>query len=244
MTARDRIVLIAVVVLVVLAGGYVLVLSPERHKAAEAQAQVQSARQQLETAQSAAASARSAEKRYAAAYSSLVSLGKAVPPSEEVPSLIYELELASNEHEVDFNSISSGSTSGSGSSSSATSTAAVPTSFTPMPFTFVFDGSFAGLAQLLAKLEGFAVRTSQGGIVVSGRLLTIQGADITLGSGGATGARAPLQATITATAYVLPASVGLTGGATPLGPSTAGNGSSSSSSSSSSATPAVVKVTP
>ena len=70
MTTRDRMVLIAVVVLVLLAGGWVLVVSPERTKAGAEQAQVQSARQQLETAKSQANSARAAEQRYDAAYSS------------------------------------------------------------------------------------------------------------------------------------------------------------------------------
>src|ERR1700733_1390667 len=142
MTARDRMVLIAVVVLVLLAGGWVLVVSPERNKAGAEQAQVQSARQQLETAKSQANSARAAEQRYNAAYSSVVSLGKAVPPAEEVPSLIYQLELASDQRDIEFTSITTGNSSGSGSSSASASaaaaTSATPSAFTPMPFTFVF----------------------------------------------------------------------------------------------------------
>lgn len=114
-----------------------------------------------------------------------------------------------------------------------------------MPFTFVFKGSFEGLAHLLGQIDGFATRTTTGDILVSGRLLTIQGADITVenqassGSGASSG-KVSLSATITATAYVLPASEALTGGATPVGP----GATSSSSSSSSPATPAVVRVTP
>lgn len=253
MTTRDRMVLMAVVVLVLLAGGWVLVVSPERKQAGAEQAQVQSARQQLETAKSQANSARAAEQRYNAAYSSVVSLGKAVPPSDEVPALIYQLELASDQRDIEFSSITSGNTSGSsGSSSSASASAAAassatPSAFTPMPFTFVFKGSFEGLAHLLGQIDGFARRDTAGHLTVSGRLLTIQGADIALqnsgsssaGSGGA-GSSDALTATITATAYVLPASQGLTGGATAAGP----GATTASASSAAPTTAAVVRATP
>ncbi len=246
MTARDRLVLSGVIVLAVLAAGWLLVVSPERKQAAQVQAQVQSARQQLESAQTRATEARSAEQRYATAYVSVVSLGKAVPPSSEVPSLIYELDQASHEREVDFSSIATG-TSGSApsstplSSSSSSSAAATPAGFTQLPFTFVFKGSFAGLAHLLGEVEGLVRRTSSGGVQVNGRLLTIQGADVTIennGQGAAPGTA--LSATITATAYVLPTGQGLTGGVAAVGPGASGSASSSSLPT----TPAVVRAVP
>jgi hypothetical protein len=262
MTGRDRIVLMAVVVLVVLAGGWLMVVSPERKQAAEAQTAVQSARGQLESAEQQAASARAAQRRYAAAYSSVVSLGKAVPPANEVPSLIYELQQASDQRSVDFNSITSSATGGaSGAAAASSATAATATAasggFTQMPFTFIFKGGFTGLAHLLGQVEGFAVRTNAGGLAVSGRLLTIQGVTITPESGGSAGNKAAgsssgstsagaLTATVTATAYVLPATQGLTGGATPTGPSAPGATTTSAGASGSStpATPAVIKATP
>jgi hypothetical protein len=258
MTGRDRIVLMAIVVLVLIGGGYVMVVSPERKQAAEAQTSVQTAKGQLESAEQQAASARAAQRRYAAAYSSVVSLGKAVPPADEVPSLIYELEQASNQREVDFNSITSSASGASGAAASTTPTAATTAAsavFTPMPFTFIFKGSFAGLAHLFNQVEGFAVRTNTGGLAVNGRLLTIQGVTITPESGGSAGNKTAggssassgaLTATVTATAYVLPATQGLTGGASPSGPSAAGatTASAGSSTSSTPATPAVVKATP
>ncbi len=246
MTTRDRMVLIAVVVLVLLAGGWVLVVSPERKQAGAEQAQVQSARQQLETAKSQANGAHAAEQRYNAAYSSVVSLGKAVPPAEEVPSLIYQLELASDQRDIEFTSITSGSSSGSSSASSASAAAAAdasatPAAFTPMPFTFVFKGSFEGLAHLLGQIDGFAQRDTAGHLTVSGRLLTIQGAELTVQNTSGSGSSAALTATITATAYVLPASQGLTGGATASGP---GSTTTSAASSAAPTTAAVVKATP
>ena len=109
MTTRDRLVVTVIAALAVLGAAYMLVVSPERKQAAKLQSQVNAASSQLAGAASEAASARQAQARYAAAYASVVALGKAVPPGEEVPSLIYQLAQASNGKSVDFASIQSGS---------------------------------------------------------------------------------------------------------------------------------------
>ena len=125
MTTRDRLVLMTLIALAVLAGGWLLLVSPERQQAAKVQAQVSSARQQLASAQAQASEARSAQVKYTTAYASLVSLGKAVPAEEEVPSLIYQLDQLSNQRDIDFNSISTGTSGGaSGGTSTAASAAA------------------------------------------------------------------------------------------------------------------------
>jgi Type II secretion system (T2SS), protein M len=252
MTTRDRLVLMTLITLAVLAGSWLLLVAPERQQAAKVQAQVSSARQQLASAQAQASEARGAQVKYTTAYASMVSLGKAVPAEEEVPSLIYQLDQLSNQRDIDFNSISTGTSGGaSGGTSTAASAAstataaagAAPAGFTQMPFTFVFKGSFYGLYHLLHEIDGFAQLTSTGTVRVNGRLLTIQGADISL-ENQATGGSASggLTATITATAYVLPAAQGLTGGATATGP--AGLGAQTASGSSSPTTPAVIRGTP
>jgi hypothetical protein len=260
MTTRDRMVLIVVSSLVVLAAAWLLLVSPERQKAAKLESQVTQASAQLATAESQVASARSAQSRYGAAYAALVSLGKAVPPGREVPSLVYQLAQASNQKHVDFSSIVSGSGSsatGSSSSSSSSSAAATPSAaiggFTQMPFTFIFNGTFSGLYHLFQQLNQFTVRTASGGLQVSGRLLTIQSAKLapasTSGVGAGKGSAEQLTGTITATAYVLPAAQGLTGGATAASPTPAGGSSTSVSSTSSSGSssptaPAIARVTP
>jgi hypothetical protein len=255
MTGRDRMVVMVLAVLAVLAGGWLLLVSPERSKSVQAEAEVQTARQQLASAQAEVSSARDAQAQYTTAYTSMVSIGQAVPPAQETPALVYELDQASNGKGIDFNSISTGTTSGSGSSASApaaaaAAAAATPAAFTPMPFTFVFKGSYYGLYHLIEQLNGFVQRTTAGGVHVRGRLLTIQGADITLENKGGTASggsqSAELTATVTATAYVLPAGQGLTGSATPAGPAgtSASQTTSSSSSPSSPTTSAVVRVNP
>jgi len=146
-TTRDRLVLIGVMALALLAAVWLLAVSPERSKASKLNSEVSTASAQLASAQGDAASARASEQRYSAAYSSVVSLGKAVPASEEVPSLMYQLAQATNQKHVEFNSITTGGGVGSSSSTSSaasttTAAAAASAGFTQMPFTFVFGGSF------------------------------------------------------------------------------------------------------
>ena len=257
MTGRDRIVLIGVVVVALLGAAWVLVVSPERQQASTLAAQVAAAQTQLSSAEGKLASARSAQSQYAAAYASIVSLGKAVPPAQEVPSLIVQLSQASNQRNVDFSSIvAGGSGSGPGAAASASTTAtatatatAATAGFQQMPFTFVFNGSFFDLEHLFHRLSGFATRTTSGSLQVSGRLLTIQSVKLAPVASNAaeqgSGAASSLSGSITATAYQLPASQGLAGGATSASPTGAAAPAASTTGASSSPTaPAIARVTP
>jgi len=242
MTTRDRIVIIVIAALAVVAAAWLLAVAPEREQATKLGAQVSAARSALATAESSVASARSAQTGYAAAYASLVSLGKAVPTGQEVPSLIYQLEQASNQKRVEFASITSSGGAGSSSSVSSSTTAA-SAGFTQMPFTFTFNGSFFDLYNLFQQLNGFTLRTASGGLQVSGRLLTIQSVKLspaTSSAGSEKNSGGRLAGTITATAYVLPASQGLTGGATAASPVGSTQTTSGSAPSSSATTPAVI----
>jgi len=260
MTTRDRLVIIGILVLAVLAGGWMLGVSPEREKAAKLSAEVSAAQAQLTAAQQQLSEAQSDQTQYTSAYASIVKLGKAVPASQEVPSLVYELDQASNQKSVEFNSIATTATGGSSATSSSAATAALAGGFAPMPFTFIFNGSFVDLYHLLSQVQGFTVQGTAGAVQVSGRLLTIQSANLEVPNGGGgeeeaakgKGAKkkpenAQLKGTITATAYVLPAGQGLTGGATaagPVGASAAQPASGPSAAHPSTAPAAVVKVTP
>lgn len=255
MTTRDRIVVIVVATLGILAGVWLLAVSPKRQQAAKLAGEVSAAQSTLSSAESQLASASAAQVKYQTAYASIVSLGKAVPAGQEVPALIYQLAQATNEKNVEFASItttipgaSAGSAAGPAAASSASATATA--GFTQMPFTFVFNGGFDGLYSLFHQLDGFAQRT-RAGLKVSGRLLTIQSVKLALATsseksaGGSASSSEQLTGTITATAYVLPAGQTLTGGATPAGPAGAGTQTASTGASGASPNPpAVVRVTP
>ena len=257
MTGRDRLVIMAVAALGVLVAVWFLGVSPKRQQASELAKQVSSEQAQLATAQSQVSSAQTAQAAYGTDYASIIRLGKAVPASAEVPSLVYQLAQASGRRNVEFTSITPGANGSSGSSSAAAGSASSASSsagaagaasagFSQMPFTFVFTGNFTDLYHLFQQLNHFTLHTASGGLEVSGRLLTIQAVqlqpDTSSGKGGAHSEQ--LTGTITATAYVLPAGQGLTGGASPAGPAGAAQTVSGSGSSSSTNPPAVAQVTP
>jgi hypothetical protein len=246
MTGRDRMVIIVVALVVVLGGAWMLAVSPERKQASKLSGQVAAAKAALSSAEGQVASARTAQSQYAAAYASVVSLGKAVPPSQEVPSLIYELTQASDQKDVDFSSIATTTSSSASTPASASAASAAATGFTQLPFTFVFEGSFFDLEHLFRQLTDFTTQSPSGTLQVSGRLLTIQSvklAPVTTDTVQDKSAASNLTGTITASAYVLPASQGLTA-ATATSPTGASTPASTTGAASSPTAPAIVKVTP
>ncbi|HST55959.1 MAG TPA: type II secretion system protein GspM [Solirubrobacteraceae bacterium] len=254
MTTRDRLVVMGLVAFAILAAAWFLAVSPERGQASKLGTQVSTAREQLAAAQTQVTSARGAQAAYSTAYASLVRLGKAVPPSDQIPSLVYQLDQASNQKDVDFSSITSGNADAA--AAAATTAPAAAGGFAQKPFTFVFNGSYFDLYHLLNGLNRFTLRTASGGLQVTGRLLTIQSANLdsnlTTGTGGGSGSSSSLgssdgelKGTITATAYVLPTGQDVTDGATPAGPAgTTAQPATGSGSAAPASTPAVVKVTP
>jgi cobalamin biosynthesis Mg chelatase CobN len=255
MTGRDRMVLIGLAVAALLAGGWMLIVSPERKEAKKVEAQVTSAQSELSAAEGQLSDARAAQAQYSTAYAAVVNLGKAVPASEEVASLVYQLEEASNLRHVSFNSIvagaggSAGSSSSSPSSTSTTASSSTTASasktavgggFTQMPFTFIFSGGFFSLEHLFGHLTSFTTHQGANGLRVSGRLLTVQSVKLAPAT-SASGSGTTLTGTVTASAYVLPAGQGVTAGATPSSPTGA---PAAGGSSSSPTTPAVAKVAP
>jgi hypothetical protein len=252
MTGRDRTVVMVLATLGVLAAFWLLAVAPKREQAAKLGTEVSTAQAQLASAEAQLTGASAAQAKYQDAYASIVRLGKAVPASQEVPSLIYQLSQATKEKNVEFASITTsvpGAGAGSSLSSSTASTAGA--GVTQMPFTFVFNGSFDSLYNLFQQLDAFTtLRTTSGELNVSGRLLTIQ--SVKLGpvstTGGSTsgtpGGSEQLSGTITATAYVLPSGQSLTGGATPAGPAGATTQTASTGATSSTNAPAVVQVNP
>ncbi len=172
MTGRDRMVLIAVVVVAVLGAAWMLVVSPERQQASQLGTQVAAAQAQLASAEGKVSSARAAQSQYAAAYASVVNLGKAVPPSQEVPALIDQLSAGIQREERRL-LIDHGSGGGSSTRRAPPLAAHAPAS-RQLPFTFTFEGSYFDLERLFSQLTDFATLTTSGDLQVSGRLLTVQ----------------------------------------------------------------------
>jgi Tfp pilus assembly protein PilO len=244
MSGRDRIIAMVVAVLVIVAAGWKLLVSPEREKANSLGAQIATAQGEVTTAESQLSEAHAAQAKYSSAYAAVVNLGKAVPANQEVASLIYQLEGATNSKSVEFDSI----VSGAGSNASASTPAAASAGFTQMPFTFIFGGGFSNLEHLFNQLTSFTNHDASGGLEVNGRLLTVQSVKLAPASTSNEGSKQKLTGTITADAYVLPPGEGLTAGATATSPTGASSSTpaaaTTTSSTSSPTAPAVARVTP
>lgn len=248
MTVRDRRVMAVVAVLVAIAAGWLVVVSPQRDRAAKLGDQVKTAQQQLLGAQQQLAAAQVARRSFSRSYTLLARLGEAVPADDNVPSLIFQLQGAAGVSGVDFRSLnlvpSSGSAPVSTLAATQAATAALPPGATigpaglpTEPFTFTFRGNFFHLASFLGRVERFVVANNRR-VSVSGRLLTLNGISL----GPSTHGFPQIDASIAATSYIVPAAQGLLGGASAGGPS--GSTTAVSTSTSSATLPAAVVSTP
>ena len=114
MTTRDRLVIVVVLLVAALAGFWFLALAPKRKESADLNAQIATQTQQLTTAQSQAATARQAKARYNDDYAAVAKLGKAVPKSDALPSLVYQLQSVAHSSRIDFTSLKVSSGGGQG----------------------------------------------------------------------------------------------------------------------------------
>jgi len=124
MTTRDRLVIVGVLLMAALAGFWFLGLAPKRKEAADLQAQIATQTQQLTTAQARAAEARQAKARYNDDYAAVAKLGKAVPKSDALPSLVYQLQSVAHSARIDFTSLKIAGGGGQGPTPAATGASA------------------------------------------------------------------------------------------------------------------------
>jgi hypothetical protein len=113
-TARDRLVIVAVLVAAALLGFWFLGLSPKRKESAGLQTQIGVANQRLTVARQKASQGQTAKGRYDQDYADIARLGKAVPKTDALPSLIYQLQGASHHARIDFRSLKVSAAGGGG----------------------------------------------------------------------------------------------------------------------------------
>ena len=124
MTTRDRLVIVCVLLAAALAGFWFLGLAPKRKEAADLQAQIATQSAQLTAAQQRAAEARQAKARYNGDYAAVANLGKAVPKSDALPSLVYQLQSVAHSARIDFTSLKIAGGGGQGPTPAAAAPAA------------------------------------------------------------------------------------------------------------------------
>jgi len=228
MTQRDRTLITVVVAALVVAAAWFLVLAPQRKQASRLSHDVATERQTLTQAQADAAAGLAAKRGYDRAYTTVARLGAAVPEDDNVPSLLLQVERAAEATHIDFRELRVGG-GGSGAAPPPPAAPADPTQvttatlppgaavgaagFPTMPFTFTFTGDFFRMSNFVGRLERFLVVGNRR-MLISGRFMTIDGIALTAGPDGFP----QIQANVTATTYLLPASQGLTDGATAAAP--------------------------
>jgi Tfp pilus assembly protein PilO len=126
MTARDRKILLVIAGLAVLAGFWFLVLKPKRTEAASLATEVAAQQERLTSARQTVAQGLQAKADYPRDSQTVAELGTAVPADDDMPSLLYQLDAASKNADVVFDSLvrASGAT-GTAATGNAAAAAAV-----------------------------------------------------------------------------------------------------------------------
>jgi hypothetical protein len=108
LTDRDRKIMIAIVPVVVLVAYWFLLLAPKREQASTAKEDLATQQQRVETARAAAEAAEGAKEDFDASYAQIVRLGKAIPSTVDMPSLLVQLDAAAAGTGIHFTKIATG----------------------------------------------------------------------------------------------------------------------------------------
>ena len=167
-------------------GGYLGLIAPQKSRAKDLSAQIESTQQQIAAAQ-VASRVKPANPRV----DDLFRLTKAMPASTDMPGILLELSRVASDTGIKFDSI--------------TPTPGVPTpgaTYQVLPIELVFHGSFYELSDFLFRVRNL-VAERDGKLDVGGRLYSVDNVDFSQGETGTT-----LSAKLSAKAFVFtPAAV-------------------------------------
>lgn len=173
---------------VIVAAWYFLLLSPTRDALAQANADMATARTELNAAQQQVARLESYKKSAPQSRAEIVRLGKMLPESEGIPSLIVALSKTASSSGVNLISISRGE-----------SKAGTP--FGIQTVNLQISGSFYDVEDFLHRLENYVAYRNER-FRVTGRLLQVANVTLAGGTSSASGATPPLTVTIVLNAYL------------------------------------------
>jgi hypothetical protein len=250
-TRTNKILIAAVAAAALIAGYWMMVLSPKREELAKLDKSIAAKQAEAQTAQATLATYKKSRDNYGTNYATVVRLGKAVPEDDDTRSLLVQLDSAAQAAGVDFRTISVGGNAGAPPAAGGTAAAGGESpppgavsvgsaGFSAMPFMFSFRGSFFNMSDFFTRLERFvSVRNAR--MDVTGRLLRVESVVLKPDQTGFP----MIRAEISASSYLVPSSEGLTAGATPKGPAgtTAASAPASGGSTPSTTTATVTGVT-
>lgn len=237
MTSTNRTIVAAVALAVFAFVFWTQLLSPKREEAEELGAQVEQLEASLAQHRVEIAEAELARKEFPGDYQRLVVVGKAVPGDDDIASLLVQVNRLADGAGGTFSNLQLAAEGGGeaappappsaagGTPASATEVAASllplgatigPAGLAVMPYTVAFDGEFFQIADFIKGIDSL-VATDEEGVVVDGRLVTVDG--FALEADPARGFP-DLKATFALTTYLTPPGESITGGATPSAPGT------------------------
>ncbi|MFN2469674.1 MAG: type 4a pilus biogenesis protein PilO [Gaiellaceae bacterium] len=172
--------------------GYLVVVSPQRSRAAELSDEIVATQTQID-----AARVESRKRPVSPRVDDLFRVAKAMPDQIDMPGLLLELSRVAGETGITFESITPGP-------------AAPVTTFQSQPVELAFKGTFYELSDFLFRLRNLVSRRG-GTLDVGGRLYAVDTIDFTQSENGS-----QLEAKLTAKAFVYGG-----GTSTPASPATA-----------------------
>ncbi len=193
---KEVYIITAVVAVVLIVAWYFLLLSPTRTKLSDLDSQIEAGQVALTTAKEEVARLESYKKTAPQSRAEIVRLGKMLPQSEGIPSLIIELTRTADASGVDLDSITRGAT-------------ATGTPFGLQSVSLQVTGRFFDVEDFLYRLESY-VAFRNASFRVTGRLLAVKTMTIAAGAATTDGSVPPLTVTVELNAYLwaLPATAG------------------------------------
>jgi hypothetical protein len=152
-TDRDRKIMLALVPILVLVAYWFLLLAPKRDQASTAKADLSTQQQRLEDARAEVKAAQGAKQSFDASYAQVVRLGKAIPSTVDMPSLLVQLDAAAAGTGITFTKIKTG-TRVEGATAAATTTTTPPAA-----------GSTSGTTGTPVAAGGETAQSAPGGAV-------------------------------------------------------------------------------
>lgn len=241
MSSTNRLIVAGLVLVALAAAFWMMMLSPKREEAKRLGTEVERLELSLAQHEAEVVEAEAARDEFPTQYQRLVVLGKAVPGDDDVASLFVQLNRISDRAEGTLREVQLVPGAGGGEPTatapapppagaegtpvSATEVAASlmplgaavgPAGLAVMPYDVAFEGSFFDVAKFIKGLDAL-VKTDDEGVVVDGRLMTIDGFSL---APDADKGFPWLDASFALSTYLTPPSQGTTGGAIPASPST------------------------
>jgi hypothetical protein len=126
LTERDRKMIKVLAPLVLVLAYWFLVMSPKRSEVSQAKQERTEAQGKRDTAVARVGQLNAAKANFATDYAEVVRLGKAIPTSVDMPSLLIQLERAARGTDIEFKEINVGDRSAAGGAPGAAPAAASP----------------------------------------------------------------------------------------------------------------------